>query len=127
MSETYRLAFGIVWLVISVVILLILLAPHVLPADTVRALAPQCEWQAKYNKDCALCGMTRGFILISHGRLREARNANRNALLLYSLFVLNEIAAGIFCARKMKKTLPLRVRISPPKGGLTLKPFRHLI
>jgi hypothetical protein len=40
-----RLSFFIAWMVISVLVLGVLLAPIILPGATIRRLEPRCEWK----------------------------------------------------------------------------------
>jgi hypothetical protein len=88
-----RSAIFVVWIIVSVVILLILLAPFALSMDTLKAIVPVCEWKAKYNRECPLCGMTRSFVYISHGDFTQARDQNRWSVHLYAIFLVNEILA----------------------------------
>lgn len=98
-----RISLSIVWLIISFAIFIILIAPFVLPTDTITSLTPTCEWKAKYGKECPLCGMTTGFFLISQGRFSEAFIANEFSLCLYSIFVLNEVAIVLFLTNQMRR------------------------
>ena len=88
-----RLAFGIAWGIISLVVLLVLVLPFAVPGEVITAALPPCEWQVRYQEPCPLCGMTTAFLRISDGDLRGATAANRFSLCLYSLFVANELAA----------------------------------
>jgi len=70
--DEVKLSFLIVWLILSVGILLVLVAPFVVSADTIAALVPTCVWKAKYGRECPLWGMTTSFIQISHGNFKQA-------------------------------------------------------
>lgn len=96
-----KVSFLIVWVIISIIILVILVTPFVLPADTISVLVPDCEWKAKYNKECILCGMTTSFILISQGKFTQAIQSNGLSVWLYSILLLNEIFAGFFILTKL--------------------------
>jgi hypothetical protein len=96
-------ALRIDWLVVSGVILLLLAAPVALPERTLFALTPVCEWKAKYNAECPLCGMTRGFLDISHGDFARAVERNRGSVPLYAAFLINECLAAWFVLRRLKK------------------------
>jgi hypothetical protein len=100
--EEIRFAFFVVWIIVSVVIFLVLLAPFVLSMDTLNAMVPVCEWKAKYNKECPLCGMTRSFVYISHGDFAQARDQNRWSVHLYAIFLVNEILALSVLAIKIR-------------------------
>lgn len=90
-GEELKLALKISWALISLVVLGILLMPFLFEPQTVKSIAPVCEYKAKYNMACPACGMTRAFIKISKGHLSEAMQLNRYSLCVYVLFVLNEI------------------------------------
>lgn len=94
--DELRRSFSIAWLVVSLGILLVLTAPFVLSADAIANLIPVCEWKARYNQECPLCGMTTSFILISQGSFKAALGANKAGLLVYGGFVVNELFALLF-------------------------------
>jgi len=101
--EEIRLSFLISWLILSLVVLLVLIAPFALSADTIAAVVPICEWKAKYNKDCPLCGMTTSFILISQGGFKAAWLANKASLPLYTAFVVNELTAFLLVIKRLRR------------------------
>ena len=90
------LALRAVWLIISLAILLILAAPFLLGAGRVARLAPVCQSKLRNGTPCSFCGMTTGFLAISSGHFRDAEGANRGAIPLYTLFVVNEIGILVF-------------------------------
>jgi hypothetical protein len=98
-----RTALLISWLVVSAILLATALAPFALSAGRIAALTPVCEWKAKYGRECPLCGMTTGFILISHGEWRQARRHNRGSVPLYALFWANACAA-CFAATRLRRS-----------------------
>jgi hypothetical protein len=79
-----RLSFFIAWMVISVLVLGVLLAPIILPGATIRRLEPRCEWKVRYGKECPMCGMTTSFILICRGKFKEASAASEHPSLFDS-------------------------------------------
>lgn len=90
----------IVWIIISAVVLVILVIPFVLSADSVHALTPECESKQKYGKECPLCGMTTSFIYISKGNFQPAHLSNSFSGYLYLLFVINEFVMVCVLSRK---------------------------
>ncbi|PIP05518.1 MAG: hypothetical protein CO012_11310 [Syntrophobacterales bacterium CG_4_8_14_3_um_filter_49_14] len=84
-------AIFLVWLFLSAITLLVIVSSAVFSMDTLNAIIPQCEWKVKYNQECPLCGMTRGFIFMSHGRFSSASMVNSFSPWLYSLLVINDI------------------------------------
>lgn len=90
-------ASAIAWLIISAVILSVLLATALLPSDSVRSLASRLS--LPHDRPCPLCGMTTAFLSLSRGRVTRALDANSYSLLLYSLFLANELAALGFVSR----------------------------
>jgi len=99
MSLELRLALRWVWLIVSLIVLGVLIAPFILPEAALARLVPVCEAKVKANRECALCGMTTAFLAISNGRFADARAANRGGPSLYALFVLNEILMLAVLAR----------------------------
>jgi hypothetical protein len=99
--NTKQLKFSIItsWLVLSAGVFFILVIPHIVPNDTILDLLPTCEWKAKYNKECALCGMTTAFLRISDGEYKEAYEANKGSIILYGAFLLNQFFALLFLTR----------------------------
>ena len=91
MMVEIRQAFFIVWLILSGVACLVLVAPFVLKDGWLYALAPECVQQATHGLPCPLCGMTRGFVLISEGRFSEAVAANQHALFVYAAFLFDTV------------------------------------
>lgn len=90
----FRKGFLLAWLAASIVLLPVLTAPFLLPAETIYRLEPVCEWKARHNRECALCGMTRGFLAISRGEFQRASSLNRGSVPLYFGLILNELIAG---------------------------------
>lgn len=98
------------WLVVSLAVALVLLAPLVLADAELDQLVPVCQWKARYNRECPLCGMTTAFRLISRGRLSGATRSHRHAIPLYSAMLLNEIVAVIWLVRRRSIILGLAAR-----------------
>jgi len=99
--EELKSALFVVWVIISGVMLLVLVAPFCVPADSLAVLLPECASMRLHGKPCLLCGMTTAFIHIARAEFAEARAANRLGLPLYALFVANELALALFlCSRK---------------------------
>jgi hypothetical protein len=78
---------------------MVILTPYVLPAASVGAFVPPCSAGIKGNP-CPLCGMTTAFYHIANGEFGEARLANRNSVILYSVFLANEAALACFAIYK---------------------------
>lgn len=108
----------IVWIVLSVVVLCAIAAPAVLPPPLVRDISPTCQSLLRTGRPCPLCGMTEAFISITHGRLAEALGANRFSLLVYTLFLANELAILLFVSGRIARLARLRAgaRVRLPEG-----------
>ncbi len=78
-----------VWFIVSVVIFVVLLLPFVVPQHQLAQYIPECEWQTRFQKPCAFCGMSTAFYAISRGDLTGAYCLNPLSLYIYSAFVLN--------------------------------------
>ena len=92
-AEQLRKALLIAWLIVSAAIVPVLAAPFVVPPGTILSLAPRCASKTRYGRECVLCGMTTGFILISEGRWNDAVGRNRASILLYAALFWNECMA----------------------------------
>ena len=110
MRSDVRLAFLIVWLLLSAVVLGILAAPFLLSDDAIARASPVCVWKAKFSRECPGCGLTRSFLHVSAGRVPDAFAANRAGPILYAAFVANELFLAAWLIRR---------RTSP--GGLPCK------
>ena|SRR5271154_3696221 len=99
-TPEFKQSLGIVWLVVSLLILGTLAAPFALGRERLASLLPACEWKSKYGRACAFCGMTTSFLDISEGRFGEAACANHAGIPLYALFVSNEFGLLAFARRK---------------------------
>jgi len=47
-----------------------------------------CPWYHLFDITCPFCGMTRGFIAISHGEIAEAISLNPASPLIYTTFLV---------------------------------------
>jgi hypothetical protein len=93
-----------VWLAASLVMLLVLAAPFVAPAEMWGpGVIPVCERKAATGEDCPACGLTRGFLAISRGEFRESRQYHTAALPLYGLFLVNQCAVLPWAARRVMR------------------------
>lgn len=98
-ASPVRAAFLWAWLVLTLVTVPVLLAPFLLPSQTIFAWTPVCERKAKYGQECALCGMTRSFVLVARGRFKEASLANPGGLPLFAALLSNQLVALGFFSR----------------------------
>lgn len=98
-----RLAMFFVWLSVSALILCTLIIPFVFSSDSLGAFLPECEWKAKYDKECPSCGMTSSFYYISEGKFIEASHANAFGIYLYFFFIINEIVLIFTCIKKSRR------------------------
>lgn len=89
------LAALLVWLVVSAGIFGVLLLTFVVPQYQLAQFIPECEWQTRFHKPCAFCGMTTAFYAISQGDFSGAYRLNPLSLYIYSVFLLNTICAVI--------------------------------
>ncbi|MGA2326739.1 MAG: DUF2752 domain-containing protein [Bryobacteraceae bacterium] len=103
-----RTALRIAWLAVSLAVGVVLLAPLVLPQETIYALAPVCQWRAKYNRECIFCGMTASFIAISRGDFETAAQRNKGSIPLYLALVANQCAALWFALGQLGRIAPGR-------------------
>jgi len=91
-NPTTKKSLFIVWIVVSVIALLIQLAPFVFGSDSIQSSLPVCESIKETGTECAMCGMTRSFISISENNLEKADSYNKAGVFIYGLFSVNLIA-----------------------------------
>ena len=96
MVQEIRIAIISVWLIVSAILLLVLLSFIILPDRILMPLGAACQLQHSNLEPCPLCGMTRAFIAVSHGRFHQAITLNSWSLVLYSTILVNELLAAIF-------------------------------
>ena len=89
------LALLLVWFVVSAGIFVVLLLTFVVPQYQLTQFIPECDWQTRFQKPCAFCGMTTAFYAISHGDFIKAYHLNPLSLYIYSVFLLNTFCAVI--------------------------------
>lgn len=77
------------WTAVSLLLLAVLLAPFVLSPAWLQDTLPQCEWKARYQRECPACGLTTAFFAVARGDWDAARHANAGALPLFALFASN--------------------------------------
>jgi len=100
-ASPVRAAFLWAWLVLTLVTVPVLLAPFLLPSQTIFAWTPVCERKARYGQECALCGMTRSFVLVARGEFKGASQANAAGLPLFAALLSNQLVAVCFGSRKI--------------------------
>lgn len=84
------------WFIISLIVALVIIAAAAYPSVESINIIP-CSWCGiGTHSPCPLCGMTRAFVLIAHGRAAAAKQLNRNAFTLFTIFALNTITIALF-------------------------------
>ncbi len=66
-----------------------------------------CMTRRVFGVKCPGCGLTRSFVLLTHGRLRESLRAHRVGVLLYLFFVV-QVFFRVHCLRNMGRPLSRR-------------------
>lgn len=80
-------AFKIVWIIISILAILIILASKFVSPDYFK-LIPTCTSKLN-NETCSFCGMTRAFIQIGALNFKEALILNKGSIILFLTMLLN--------------------------------------
>jgi hypothetical protein len=111
-ASPVRAAFLWAWLVLTLVTVPVLLAPLLLPSQTIFALTPVCERKVRYGQECVLCGMTRSFVLVARGKFKEASQANTAGLPLFAALLSNQLVALCFLSRRILHRQP-RITLGP--------------
>lgn len=84
-----------VWLIVSLALAVAAIAPFILPAESLYGVFPECEAKRR-GGSCALCGMTTAYVLIARGDFAAAQESNSGSVALWSVSVLNFIAASAY-------------------------------
>ena len=87
-------ALRIVWGLITLLMLTALALPWVASDAAILARTPRCAAQVRDHAPCALCGMTRAFLALSRGQVRQAQHLNPYSSGLYAGFVVACLAFG---------------------------------
>lgn len=98
-------SFRVVWIIITIITLIVIVAVFICPEERILQLSPTCEYK-KMGKECAFCGMTRAFIEIGHFKFQKALALNQGSLILFILLIANFLflITYIFSLRyKLKK------------------------
>ena len=103
MPAEWKQALRIVWLVVSAAAAGIFAASLPASAPLLNRVLPVCEAKARGESGCPLCGMTGAFQAISRGDWRDAARTNRGAMPLYSMLLLNQIAAGAWVLARARR------------------------
>jgi hypothetical protein len=102
-GQEMRVAIISSWLIVSVILLSMLIAPYFLSETTLLYTSSTFRLPNHEQGTCSLCGMTRAFIAISRGNFAEAVAFNDWSVALYGTVVVNELSAAIFLASRMRK------------------------
>ena len=87
-AAVFRTALVITWLVVSGVLMVAVLTPYFVSADTIDALVPVCEAKQR-GSSCPLCGMTTAYVRLASFDFAGAREANSWSLILWVGSILN--------------------------------------
>jgi hypothetical protein len=82
------------WMVASLLIFPLLLAPFVAPAHFLLSMLPNCPGEAAGGG--ILCTLAQGLILISRGKLNDAVRAAPVAIPVYAALIWNQCVAFWF-------------------------------
>ena len=104
-AQEIRIAITSAWLIVSAILFLILLSFYLVPDNALISLSTACQIQHHNQEPCPLCGMTRAFMAISHGKLDQATAFNSWSIVLYGIFLANGLLAVIFLASRIRNLL----------------------
>lgn len=91
-----KLPILIVWIIVSLIILIVILISFFIDRQIILKIIPTCISKRQFNTECSFCGMSRAFIEISNGKLKNAYNLNKGSIYLYSVLLLNSIIFIMF-------------------------------
>lgn len=107
------------WLIVTALTVPLLAAPFLLSSDQVFALAPKCEWKARYGRECVACGMTTAFVRIREGNMEAATRANRGSVPLFACLAANQVVCLVFMWRRFRRRCgkPVQTAVLAPDHG----------
>ncbi len=91
------------WLVASAGLLFALVAPYLVPEQTLFSASAVFAVPHGRGETCALCGMTRAFAAIARGDFAAALLYNRGSVAFYGVLLANSLAVAAFLLRRMHK------------------------
>lgn len=94
------------WLIVSVLLMLAVLAPFVLPAETVFGIAPACEARLR-GESCVLCGMTTAYVRLAAGDYGGALESNQWSLAVWLASIANFTVAKAYLLIKLLRRQPV--------------------
>jgi len=94
-------AFAGLWILLSFVMLALSVAPLVVSEDVLFSVSSRFQLNHGQGQTCALCGMTRGYVLLAHLRIKEAYLANEGAPFLYFGSLVNGLFMFFWLIKKM--------------------------
>jgi hypothetical protein len=95
-----KVALLSVWTIVSIVTTFILLLPFLVDRQTILKDTPTCISKKQFNIECSLCGMTRAFIEISNGHIKNAVSINKGSIFFYTTFLVNAILIIFYATNK---------------------------
>jgi hypothetical protein len=96
-----NIAIHAVWVILSLLIITFLVILFLVPDMVLLKMSPTCVSVTMLHKECAFCGMTRAFISISHGELKQAMEFNRISSCLFFAFVGNTMTFLFYFSKKL--------------------------
>lgn len=69
------------WTAVSLLLLAVLLVPFLISPVWLQGTLPQCEWKARYQRECSACELTTAFFaIIARADWASARHSNTAAI-----------------------------------------------
>ena len=102
LQAALRPALTTVWLIVSAVLAVAVMAPFLAPAEVLYGVFSECEAKRR-GSACALCGMTTAFVQISNGDLAGAQSSNSGSIALWSASSVNFGAAIAYSLRVLRR------------------------
>jgi hypothetical protein len=99
MNRDVKLAFRIVWAILTLLGVVLLITPGLIAAETISRAVPMCEAKAR-GLECVLCGMTTAFYALWRGDFAGAAHANAGAMPLFVALALNALFFGFTVSKR---------------------------
>ena len=112
MAREVKIVAVSIWLLISAIILLVIIAPYIFSEKAILSMSEKLKSEHPDGKSCSLCGMTRAFIAISEGDFDKALKLNHLSVWLYLMLCFEDVLMALFIMQWLYKNFPLRFRLA---------------
>ena len=101
-KKTLKNSLILVWIITGIILFFLTIMPLILSDELIFKLSSQVSHEHDQGRTCLLCGMTRGYILMSQCQLADAIDNNKYAPWLYGVSVVNGMGVFFYLGRLVR-------------------------